>query len=80
MDEQTAFSPLPVLLCNVCEKLITEQDRDSSHTHHDLESCKWIPELDEEPIAIMIHDILCDHQLHFHQDCCPKCTGKLVGV
>jgi hypothetical protein len=81
MDNQIHPSkPDPLPLCLVCLISITEGEADISHTHHDAINCSWEPEDNSSIGEIMAHELFCSHQLHYHQECCPKCSNTLVGV
>lgn len=79
MDEQTAAELSPSLLCGWCGELITEEQRDTAHLHHDNNKCDFFI-LEENSWEALSHEFSCEHQIAFHDICCRKCGQVFAGV
>lgn len=80
------------MICAHCGDLITVDDFGFAHSHHDLVGCDWLPPLrisefendddyvDRANELLAVHEETCEKLLYYHNQCCRRCSGDLVGV
>lgn len=77
------------IVCGWCTEQITNEQMSTIHIHHDPNTCSFIPpgllDIDDSGIlptetatAIMEHEMMCTHQLYYHQNCCRVCSSQMA--